>query len=94
MKKIISVQVLQNYRADLTFDDGVSGVVDLSHLVGKGVFEAWRDPVVFEQARVGNGGELVWGDHIDICPDSLYLKITGKTPEEMFPLLRHVPTHA
>jgi len=94
MKKVISVKILQNYQADLTFDDGVSGVVDLSHLVGKGVFEAWRDSGAFEQARIGTGGELVWGDHIDLCPDSLYLKITGKTPEEIFPALRHVPAHA
>jgi hypothetical protein len=39
-------------------------------------------------------GELGWGDQIDLCPDALYLKVTGKTPEDLFPALRHVPTRA
>ena len=54
----------------LAFDDGVSGVVDLSELVGRGVF-------------------ALWGDQIDLCPDSLYLRATGKKPEDVFPALRH-----
>jgi len=94
MRNVISVKALQNYRVDLAFDDGVSGIVDLSHLVGKGVFDSWRDPHVFEQVRIGAAGELVWGDHIDICSDSLYLKVTGKTPEDIFPALRHEHAHA
>ena len=94
MRKVLTIRMLQNYRIDLSFDDGVSGVVDLSHLVGKGVFSAWCDPHVFEQVRIGSEGELAWGDQIDICPDSLYLRVTGKSPEDIFPALRHEHTHA
>jgi len=46
----------------LAFDDGVSGVVDLSELVGRGVFALWDDRQVFEQVRIGSFGELVWDD--------------------------------
>ena len=28
---------------------------------------------------------LTWNDQIDLCADSLYLKITKKTPGEIFP---------
>jgi hypothetical protein len=94
MRKISKVEVLQGYRLELAFDDGVSGVVDLSDLVGKGVFALWRDRHAFEQVRIGSIGELVWGDQIDLCPDSLYLKATGKKPEEVFPALRREPARA
>ncbi len=94
MKKIIKVKVLPGYRLELEFDDGVCGVVDLSEAVGKGVFALWCDPLVFEQVRIGSSGELVWSDRVDLCPDALYLKVTGKTPEDIFPSLRGQPTHA
>ena len=38
MAKITKVRVLQGYCLELAFDDGVGGVVDLSELVGRGVF--------------------------------------------------------
>ena len=85
MRKISEVRVLQGYRLELEFDDGVCGTVDLTDLAGKGVFALWRDYCAFEQVRIGSSGELVWGDQVDLCPDSLYLKVTGKKPEEVFP---------
>ena len=94
MRKLTSITVLQGYRLDVTFDDGVSGVVDLSDLVGKGVFAVWRDPSAFAEVRIGSSGEAVWGDRIDLCPDSLYLKATGKKPEDLFPGLRQEQARA
>ena len=94
MVKITEVKVLENYRLEVAFDDGMFGVVDLSGLVGKGVFAAWRDPHVFQQVRIGSFGELAWGDRIDLCPDSLYFKATGKKPEDAFPALRRESTYA
>jgi hypothetical protein len=94
MRKISEVKVLQAYRLELVFDDGARGVVDLSDLVGKGVFAIWRDRRIFEQVQIGSFGELVWGDQIDLCPDALYLKATGKKPEDVFPALRRESVHA
>lgn len=94
MRRITAVKTLPGHRVELTFDDGVSGVADLSPLVGRGVFAAWSDPKVFEQVRIGAGGELAWGVTIDLCPDSLYLKVTGRQPEEIFPALRHEHSRA
>ena len=94
MREIAKVKVLDGYRLELEFDDGVSGIVDLSDLVGKGVFALWWDRRAFEEVRVGSSGELAWGDQIDLCPDALYLKVTGKKPEDIFPSLREQSAHA
>ena len=94
MRKITVVEVLQGYRLSLTFDDGLSGTVDLSDLVGKGVFALWRNYHAFEQVQIGSSGELVWGNQVDLCPDSLYLKATAKQPEDIFPSLRCEHVHA
>ena len=94
MAKITKVEVLQGYRLELAFDDGVCGVVDLSDLAGRGVFALWGDRPVFELVRIGSFGELVWGDQIDLCPDSLHLRVTGKKPEDVFPALRREAAYA
>ena len=94
MRRITRVKVLPGYRLELEFDDGVCGVVDLSEAVGKGVFTLWRDPLVFAQACIGSSGELVWSDRVDLCPDALYLTVTGKKPEDIFPALRDQPARA
>ena len=94
MRKVSKVNVLQGSRLESAFDDGLCGVVDLSDLVGKGVFGSWHDPHFFEQVRIGSSGEIVWGDQIDLCPDSLYLRATGKKPEDLFAALRPASTHA
>lgn len=88
MHKITRVQALPGYRLELTFDDGITGIVDLSGLAGRGVFALWNDRRAFEQVQIGSSGDLVWSDQVDLCPDALYLKVTGKQPEEVFPALR------
>jgi len=94
MARITKVRVLKHYRLELTFNDGASGVVDLSDLVGKGVFALWKDQTAFEQVQIGALGELSWGNKIDLCPDSLYLRAMGKKPEEVFPALHRESEYA
>jgi hypothetical protein len=88
------VRSLPNYRLYLEFSDGAKGEVDLSDLRGKGVFEAWNDYGFFQRVHIGPHREIRWNDDIELCADSLYLKLTGKTPEELFPKLRHEQPHA
>jgi hypothetical protein len=94
MRKITAVTVLEGFRLEIVFDDGVHGIVDLSDVAGKGIFAMWLDRSAFERVRIGSSGELAWGDKIDLCPDSLYLRTTGKNPQDLFPLLRREPVHA
>jgi len=91
MRRVLKAKALQGYSLELEFDDGVSGTVDLSDLAGKGVFALWNDRSAFEQVRVASSGELVWANQIDLCPDALYLQVTDKTPEDVFPALRSEP---
>ena len=94
MSKIVEVRPLDGYRIWLRFSDGVRGEVDLSDLVGRGVFAAWTDPNVFTAVRVEEGGGIEWPGEIDMCPDALYLRLTGKTVEEIFPSLKPTPVDA
>ncbi len=87
MFKPIEVKALPDYRLYVRYDNGVEGEVDLSHLVGKGVFAAWNDPGNFQKVSIGSSGEIRWNDQIDLCPDSIYMRISGKSPEEVFPNL-------
>lgn len=88
MKRIVRIKVLDEYKLDIEFADGTAGVADVSDLVGKGVFSLWEDYNEFRKVQIGSTGELVWGDQIDLCPDALYLDITGKHPEDVFPALK------
>ena len=81
----VEVRALEPYRIWLRYDDGVEGELDLSYLAGDGVFVAWLDHEFFSAVRLGPCDSIVWGDDLDLCGDALYMKITGMTPEEMFP---------
>lgn len=78
MFKLLEATPLAGYRLRLRYADGVTGVVNLSHLVGKGVSELWNDPEAFARVSIGTGGELRWSDAVDLCGDALYLEVTGK----------------
>ncbi|MGB9775532.1 MAG: DUF2442 domain-containing protein [Anaerolineae bacterium] len=90
----IAVRALERYRIWIKYSDGAEGIVDLSDLAGKGVFTLWDDEREFRKVSIGPGGEIAWGDQIDLCPDALYLRLTGKQPEDIFPKLRQLVTHA
>ena len=81
----VAVEPRDGYRIWLRYADGVEGEVDLSDLAGKGLFVAWRDRVFFENVRIGEWGEIVWGEALDICPDALYLQLTGQSVEDIWP---------
>ncbi len=81
MHRIIDVKPLRNYRIWIKFSDGVEGEVDLSALVGKGVFSAWEDVDFFNSVFVDpESHTIAWENGIDLCPDNLYAKILGVDP--------------
>ncbi|MEE9169683.1 MAG: DUF2442 domain-containing protein [bacterium] len=88
------VKTLENYKIWVKYDDGIEGTVDLSHLAGKGVFSLWNDYKEFEKVFISKSGAIAWTDQVDICPDSIYMQITGKSPEELFPALKNETINA
>jgi hypothetical protein len=79
MHRVIHAIALDGYRLQLRFSDGAEGEVDLSDLVGGGVFAAWRDPDFFAQVGIDEvAGTVCWPGGIDLCPDTLYAEIAGQ----------------
>ncbi|MGB9179417.1 MAG: DUF2442 domain-containing protein [Pyrinomonadaceae bacterium] len=88
MIKVLEARVLDSFRLYVKFSDGTEGEIDLSALAGQGVFAAWNEPALFERVQIGSSGRsLEWGEQIDLSADSLYLSLTGKTVQELFPKL-------
>ena len=71
--RIVEVEATPNYRVWIRFEDGTEGEVDLSDLVGQGVFERWNDPAEFEKVHVDEeAGTITWPGGMDLAPDRLY----------------------
>ena len=85
LPELVEVEARDGLGIWVRFDDHVSGEVDLSHLKGLGVFKAWEDMGFFQQVFIGEGGEVSWPNEIDIDPYKLYMDVTGKTVEDLFP---------
>ena len=88
MIELIGVTPRPGYKLYVEYNDGATGEVDLSHLVGQGVFAAWNDPGVFEAVSIGEHGEIRWTEDLELCADAMYLQITGKCAEDIFPNLK------
>ncbi len=80
--RIEEVKALPQYKLHVKYNNGVSGSIDLSSQVGKGVFKKLTDIEFFNKVFIGEGGAPTWNDEIDIDPINPYLIITGKTLEE------------
>jgi hypothetical protein len=77
---VTDVRILDGYRIELAFSDGVRGVVDLTNrIVGRGgIFGPLEKPEVFRQAAVdAELGTIVWPNGADICPELLYAWANG-----------------
>ena len=81
MVRPLEVKARDGYRIWLRYSDGVSGEIDLSDLVGQGVFRAWTDRAFFGRVYVAPHGSIAWSPDIEICPDALYGDLTGKAIE-------------
>ena len=86
--KIVFVKPVSRFAIEVGFDDGVQGIVDLAAIAGRGVFSEWLKDGVFESVKITRSGALEWPGELDLCPDSIYMRLTGKMPEEVFPSLK------
>jgi hypothetical protein len=77
---VIEARVVDAYRLELAFSDGVRRVVDLApRILGRGgVFRLLEDPEFFRQVRVDPElGTVVWPNEADFCPDLLQRWASG-----------------
>ncbi|SHE49465.1 Protein of unknown function [Desulfacinum infernum DSM 9756] len=88
IQDVISAKYQGDYKIELTFEDGATGVVDFAKYLSKGgVFERFKDLEFFKNFRIHEElGVLTWGDAIDIAPETLYAEATGSAlPDWMEP---------
>ena len=79
----IQVKAISHYSIWLKFDDNTEGVVDLSHLIDKPVFQNWKEADFFNKVFIDEEtGAIAWNENIELCPDNMYLKIKGITFEQ------------
>ena len=75
--RLRALSVLPEWRLAVTFNDGSSGIVDVSALVNgpdAGVFEALRDPAFFATAYL-DCGAVTWPNGADLAPDAMHKEI-------------------
>ena len=78
--KLLAIKALPNYTLWLKYDDETEGTVDLTELMEIGVFKAIKNPVFFQKVYIDEETDAIaWNEDIDLCPDSMFLKIKGLT---------------
>lgn len=77
---IVSARYLSDYRIEVSFENGKSGVVDFTKFISKGgVFSRLSDLDVFKRFHVNEElGVITWDDEIDVAPEILYSQATGE----------------
>ncbi len=77
---IIKVRVLENYCLEITFENGVEGVMDIMNTVTfDGVFEPFKDENYFRKVKVNlDTGTIEWPNGADLDPVVLYAQISEK----------------
>jgi hypothetical protein len=71
---VTDVEVLDEHRLRLTFEDGIIGDIGFEDHEWRGVFEPLRDPRRFERVCVDPScGTIVWPEQgLDMAPEPLY----------------------
>ena len=79
----VKVRSEGKYKILLKYSDKTSGIVDLAHLAGKGVFKEWGTTDLFDKVHIDSETNAVkWNDTIELDSFSLYLKVKGLSMEE------------
>ena len=81
----ILVEARDNWRIWVEYSDGVSGEIDLSDMAAEPTFAEWQDPSFWRSVRIADYRGIIWSDDIELCPDSIYMELTGKSMDEIYP---------
>ena len=76
---VISAKYIENYKIEVSFDDGKKGIIDFSRYLEKGgVFERFKNLEFFKKFTVNEElGIITWRDELDVAPETLYSEATG-----------------
>lgn len=79
---VSTARYLGDYRIEIGFDDGKTGVADLSSVLRGAAFQALEDQEIFSRLRVDDELEtIVWPNGADLAPEFLYFQVFKDAPE-------------
>ena len=79
MFEVTQAKYQDGYKIWVEFNDGVSGVVDLSETLWGPMFEPMKDVECFRRFEVSSIlHTLVWENGADLAPEFLYDKLTSQ----------------
>ena len=80
--KVTGVTALDDYKLQVTFDDGVSGTIYLKDFIKNGIFSILGDKQLFNKVYT-TGHSIAWNDDLEIDSLAVYAEILNKEPKDM-----------
>jgi hypothetical protein len=77
--KAIEVKALSGYSLQVSFNDGVSGIINLSSFVQKGVFSVLQNEAEFGKVYITNDA-LAWNEDLEIDLVTIYEELVRDSP--------------
>ena len=90
---VTHVQYLHDYQIQVTFNNGKTGIADLSVALTGGVFSELQNQNLFAQVRVDDElNTLVWPNGADLAPEYIYFQAfkQEKNLQEQFKQWRYI----
>ena len=79
---ITKVNYISDYKLSVSFNNGESGVADLSSLVHKGVFKTLEPLEKFSQVDLDEELKtIVWLSGLDLAPEFVYFQVFKDKPQ-------------
>ncbi|MBN2019884.1 MAG: DUF2442 domain-containing protein [Sedimentisphaerales bacterium] len=90
---VVKLKCLDDFRLELTFDNGKSGILDCKPIIAKGgVFSKLQNPQVFKNVHINKElGVVTWDEDIDIAPETAYSLATGSPFPEWMQTSESIP---
>ena len=79
---IIKVIYIEDYKVEVSFNDGRKGVANLEAALHGPVFEPLKDKDLFSQVKLDDSlNTICWPNGADLAPEYVYFKAFCKVPE-------------
>ncbi len=82
MFDIIEANYIKDYQIEFRFADDSTGIIDFAEYKNKpGLFSEFQDINFFINFKLDeNLSTITWENGLDIAPDTIYIKATGRYP--------------
>lgn len=79
---VTSAKYLEDYKVEVSFNNGRKGVADLAEALRGPIFEPLREKTKFTQFKVDEELETIcWSNGADLAPEYIYFKAFKDEPD-------------